>query len=126
MLRKIDCVMLRVGDLDAAAHFYENVFGLRRLWSDASSVGLGMPETDAEIVLHTMDLTSDLGVHYLVDDVRTAVAAYEERGLTVREPPFEIEVGWCAVLADRDDNPICVLDLSKGHREASTTTRTDD
>jgi hypothetical protein len=30
------------------------------------------------------------------------------------------------VLADLDDNPICVLDLGKGHRAASTAARPDD
>ena len=112
--------MVRVADLNAAARFYEDVFALRPLWSDASSVGLGMPETDAEIVVHTTDLASEFGVHYVVDDVRAAVAAYQDRGVTVRQPPFEIEVGWCAVLADPDGNPICILDLSKGRRAKST------
>jgi hypothetical protein len=37
----------------------------------------------------------------------------------VREQPFEIAVGWCAVLEDPFGNPVCILDLSKGTRVRS-------
>src|SRR5262245_22170503 len=100
MLRKIDCVMVRVNDLEAGARFYGDVLGLKRLWQDATSVGMGMPETDVEIVLHTMDLPKDIGVHYLVDDVMTAVETLAEKGCTVREAPFDVAIGKCAVLED--------------------------
>jgi len=116
VLRKIDCVMVRVADLAAAAEFYTRVYGLRRLWQDESSVGLGLPETDAEIVLHTMDLPPDRGVHYLVDDVLEAVSICREQGCVVREPPFDIAVGRCAVLEDPFGTVLCILDLSKGLR----------
>lgn len=39
MLRKIDCVMVRVAYLPAAVEFYVRVFGLRLLWRDDSSAG---------------------------------------------------------------------------------------
>jgi predicted enzyme related to lactoylglutathione lyase len=114
VLRKIDCVMLRVADLDAAAAFYGRVFGLRPLWRDATSIGMGLPETDAEIVLHT---TAGLPeVHYLVDDVRAAVATYRAVGCRVRVEPFEIAIGWCAVLEDPDGNAVAVLDMTTGPR----------
>jgi lactoylglutathione lyase len=112
-LRKIDCVMVRVGDLDGAVDFYARTFGLRPLWRDATSVGMGMPETDAEVVLHTMAEVPDGAVHYLVDDVRAAAAT---SGCAVRTPPFEIAVGWCAVLEDPYGNPVPILDLTKGRR----------
>jgi lactoylglutathione lyase len=113
MLRKIDCVMVRIADLDSAARFYTEVFGLRELWRDASSVAMGMPETDAEIVLHTIDLPDDAGVHYLVDDVPAAVEAYAERGCVVRTPPFDVAIGRCAVLEDPFGNAVYILDLSR-------------
>jgi lactoylglutathione lyase len=116
MLRKIDCVMLRVNDLDAAADYYARVFGLQRLWRDDVSVGMAMAETDAEIVLHTMDLPRDRSVHYLVDDVAAAVATCAEQGCLVLEPPFDIAVGRCAVLEDPFGNTIGILDMSKGPR----------
>jgi lactoylglutathione lyase len=116
MLRKIDCVMTRVDDLAVAEAFYTRVFGLTPLWRDKSAVGLSMPDTDAEIVLHTMDLPPDLTVYYLVDDVRSAVAAYTVEGGTVRTPPFDVAVGQCAVLEDPFGNAVCVIDLTRGRR----------
>lgn len=116
MLRKIDCVMVPVGALGEAEAFYTRVFGLRTLWRDESSVGMAMAETDAEVVLHTMDLPTDLHVYYLVDDVPAAVAAAERGGCAVRTPPFEVPVGRGAVLVDPFGNPVAILDLSKGLR----------
>lgn len=116
MLRKIDCVMVRVSDLPSAVEFYGRVFGLRPLWHDATSAGMGMPETDAEVVLHTMDLPGDRAVHYLVDDVHDAVATAQRAGCVVREAPFEVAIGLCAVLEDPFGNTVCLLDMSKGPR----------
>jgi predicted enzyme related to lactoylglutathione lyase len=108
--------MVRVPDLAAAAEFYTRVFGLRPLWHDETSLGLGLAETDAEIVLHTMDLPADRSVHYLVDDVPSAVAIAQRAGCVVREAPFDIAIGMCAVLADPFGNTVCLLDMSKGPR----------
>jgi predicted enzyme related to lactoylglutathione lyase len=116
VLRKIDCVMVWVPDLDEAVAFYCRAFGLTPHWRDDVSAGLNLPETDAEIVLHTMDLPPDCAVNYLVDDVLIAVVAYERAGGTVREPPFDIAVGKCAVLEDPYGNAICILDLTNGPR----------
>jgi lactoylglutathione lyase len=116
MLRKIDCVMVRVPDLGPAVEFYTRVFGLRALWRDETSAGMGMPETDAEVVLHTMDLPGDRGVHYLVDDVPAAVAAARQAGCAVREEPFDVTIGMCAVLEDPYGNTVSLLDMSKGPR----------
>ncbi|MGE5156252.1 MAG: VOC family protein [Betaproteobacteria bacterium] len=57
MLRKIDCVMTPVHDLEAAVNFYQRVFGLTVSWRDDVSVGMGLPESDAEVVLN-IDNTS--------------------------------------------------------------------
>lgn len=116
MLRKIDCVMLRVDDLEAAARYYTDVFGLKRSWQDNTSVGMLMPETDAEIVLHTTDIPKDVSVHYLVDDVIAAVNELRAKGCTVRAEPFDIVIGKCAVLEDLFGNVIAILDMTKGAR----------
>jgi predicted enzyme related to lactoylglutathione lyase len=116
VLRKIDCVMLPVPDLTSATEFYTRVFGLLPLWRDEMSVGMGMPDTDAEVVLHTMDLPVDQSVHYLVDDVPDAVAMAQQAGCFVRRAPFEVVIGMCAVLEDPYGNAVCLLDMSKGHR----------
>jgi lactoylglutathione lyase len=118
-LRKIDCVMVRVADLDRGADFYAREFGLSVLWRDADSVGMGLPETDAELVLHTTLLPAEWAVHYLVDDVRAAVRQWRDAGRVVRREPFEIAVGWCAALEDPFGNAVCILDLTKGLRATS-------
>ncbi len=110
--------MVRVPTLASAVEFYTRVFGLRPLWRDETSVGMGMAETDAEIVLHTMDLPGGRSVHYLVDNVHDAVATARRAGCAVREAPFDVPIGMCAVLEDPFGNTVCLLDMSKGPRPA--------
>ena len=117
MLRKIDCVMIQVDDLESAVQYYTDVFGMRRLWRDEGSVGLGFPETDAEIVLHSnLDLPSRIEVHYLVDDVIAAVQMLARRGCRILVEPFDIPIGKCAVIEDPFGTPLNILDMSKGPR----------
>jgi lactoylglutathione lyase len=117
MLRKIDCIMIRVRDVQAAATYYAKVFGLRPQWSGDGSVGLVFPETDSEIVLHSdPNIPSSVEVHYLVDDVVAAVAHYAAEGCDVLVAPFDITVGKCAVIRDPFGTRICILDLTKGLR----------
>ena len=93
MLRKIDCVMIQVEDLEVASEYYSNVFGLRRLWQDETSVGLGFPETDAEAVLHcNSEIPSRVDVYYLVDDVICSVRVLQQNGCTVLAEPFDIPI----------------------------------
>jgi len=118
MLRKIDCVMIYVEDLEAAVSYYAEVFGLRPLWRDDQSVGLGMPETDAEIVLHTDPaLPSKVEVHYLVDDVVRAVETLAQKGGRTLAEPFDIAIGKCAVIEDPFGTRLCILDMTKGPRQ---------
>lgn len=115
LLRKIDCVMIRVEDLAAAQEFYQRVLGLEPLWSDEHSVALGMPESDAELVLHdSPDIPRECNVHYLVDDVIAAVAELAAEGCAVTVEPFDIRIGKCAVVTDPFGNLLNLLDLSKG------------
>ena len=118
MLKKIDCVMIRVENLEAATAYYSEVFGLRPLWRDALSVGMGFPETDAEIVLHCIpDLPSGVDVHYLVDHVGDAVRLFREKGCQILVEPFDIPIGQCAVIQDPFDVVLSILDMTKGPRQ---------
>jgi lactoylglutathione lyase len=117
MFKKIDCVMIRVDDVAAGEKFYSQVFGLKSLWREAGSVGMGFPETDAEIVLHnSAEIPHKVEVHYLVDDVVAAVKIYAEKGCRVLVPPFDVLIGKCAVIQDPFGTTICLLDLSSGRR----------
>ena len=116
-LRKIDCVMIRVADVASAARYYERVFGLLPQWSGDGAIGLRMPESDTEIVLHAdADIPGPVEVHYLVDDVVAAVSAFAEQGCETLEPPFDITIGKCAVIRDPFGVRLCVLDITKGLR----------
>ncbi len=117
MFRKIDCIMIHVDDLEAAARYYSNIFGLRPVWRDETSVGLGLPETDAEIVLHCEpDIPENVAVHYLVDDVVAAVQFLKQQGCSVFAEPFDIVIGKCAVIKDPFGTMLYILDITKGPR----------
>lgn len=117
MLRKIDCVMIKVDDLSAAVQYYTDVLGLKRLWGDEHSVGMGMPETDAEIVLHDdPNIPKEIGVYYLVDDVVATVGELSAKGCTVIEQPFDVVIGKCAVVQDPFGTVLCLIDMTKGAR----------
>jgi lactoylglutathione lyase len=121
MLKKIDCVMIRVDDVGAGERFYSEVFGLKPLWHDAGSVGKGLPDTDAEIVLHNnANIPNKVEVHYLVDDVVAAVKTYAEKGCRIVVPPFDVLIGKCAVIQDPFETSICLLDLTSGWRPRYT------
>ncbi|MBA2395502.1 MAG: VOC family protein [Ktedonobacteraceae bacterium] len=117
MLRKIDCVMIRVDNIEEAAVYYTKVFGLRPNWSGDNSIGLVFPETDAEIVLHNdTTMPSPVEVHYLVDDVVNVVAEYVAKGCQLLVEPFDITIGKCAVIKDPFGIRMCILDMTKGAR----------
>src|ERR1700733_15087935 len=120
MLRKIDCVMIRVDDVDVSAAYYAKVFGLRPKWSGDAAIGLVFAESDAEIVLHCEgNIPSSVEVHYLVDDVVVAVAHYAAQGCQILEAPFDITIGKCAVIRDPFGTRLCILDTTKGHRPSN-------
>ena len=117
MLRKIDCVMIRVENIEAAASYYADVFGLHPRWSGDGSIGLVFQETDAEIVLHCdPNIPSSVEVYYLVDDVLAAIADYAAQGCQVLVAPFDITIGKCAVIRDPFGTRLCILDMTKGAR----------
>lgn len=113
MLRKTDCVMVPVPDLDAGVDLYQRAFGLTVHWRDTVSVGLGLEDSTTEVVLNVDGIS---GVHYLVDDVPAAVEQALAEGCTLTVAPFEIVIGRCAVLRDPFGNPVHLLDMTKGPR----------
>jgi len=119
-LRKIDCVMIKVDDLGDAAKFYERVLRLAPRWSSTHSVALGMPESEAEIVLHDdPQIPRECGVHYLVDNVKEAVAMLSVQGCEIAVPPFEVQIGMCSVVRDPFGNLLNLIDMSKGPIKAA-------
>jgi lactoylglutathione lyase len=111
LLRKIDCYMLKTHDLDEAVTFYRDRLGHEMLWRTPEAVAFGLPESEAELVIHT-DLGSE--VYFLVDDVEAAYRRLLASGAAPVNPPFEIQIGKCAIVRDPLGNNLAVLDQSKG------------
>jgi catechol 2,3-dioxygenase-like lactoylglutathione lyase family enzyme len=103
-----------VRDLAEAVVFYRDRLGHDLIWRTPSAVGLRLPETDAELVLHT-DTTRPPAAELLVAAVDEAVARFEAAGGALVSGPFEIQIGLCAVVSDPWGNHLVLLDISKGH-----------
>ena len=112
LFQKIDCIRLHVSDLEAALAFYRDRLGHQLVWRSDRAVGLRMPDTDAEIVLHTEERGQEIDLK--VESVEAAAARFVAAGGTILVPPFDIQIGRCVVVADPWDNPLVLLDTSKG------------
>jgi len=110
--RKIDCLRLPVGDLEAAVAFYRDGLGHDLIWRTSTAVGLRLPDSNAELVLHTEDDPAETDL--AVDAVPEAVRRFEGLGGTLDSGPFEIAIGLCAVVVDPWGNRLVLLDASKG------------
>ena len=126
MLKSVDCVMLRVPDLDAAIAFYRDVMGLQPLWSDGEMAGLAFPEMAAagvstELVVHTNPLIPSPDVNYKVDDVLAAVQHLARSGCEVVVQPFPIAIGQCAVIRDLFGHTFTLVDTTTGPRANNLT-----
>ena len=116
-LRTIDCIMVKVDDVEKAREFYVRVFGMLPSWRDATSAGLKFSDSEAEIVLHCItEIPSRIDVTYLVDNVVEAVNALVAEGCRIAAPPFEVAIGKCAVIIDPFGTPMTLIDMTKGPR----------
>ena len=112
LVSKIDCVRFSVSDLESGVAFYQGKLGFHVLWRTDTAVGLGMPDTDTELVLHTEDKAVE--VDFLVESADEAAYQYEGAGGKIIAGPFDIRVGRCVVVQDPWGNEYVLLDLSKG------------
>lgn len=102
-----------VPDIDSGLRFYCGRLGHALLWrNDAiGQAGLGLPESDSELVLTTQ---LDYAPNWLVSSADEAADAIRAAGGRVITEPFDIPVGRVTVIADLFDNVLILLDLSKG------------
>ena len=107
--------MFRVKDLDKAANFYQEQFGLKKVWTDRErkQVGFIFPDSDSEIVIHTDPSIPNPDFSFLVDDVVVFCEGYKRKGYKVIKEPFQVRPGKFAVLEDPDGNIIQIIDLTK-------------
>ncbi len=112
LLRKVDCVQLPVPDLEGGLAFYQARLGHQLLWRTETAVGLGLADSDSELVLQTQRTQPE--VNFLVGSVDQAAAELIRAGGTVVVEPFNIPVGRVAVVADPFGNRLTILDLTRG------------
>jgi len=77
LFRKVDCLSLRVSDVDAALAFYSDDLGHELIWRSGTAAGLKLPDSNAELVLHAEDrpMETDLTVASVTDAVERFTAA---------------------------------------------------
>lgn len=112
LVQKVDCIRLYVSDLDAGLAFYRDRLGHELIWRTEEQVGLCMPNSEAEIVLHTEQQEPEIDLE--VNSADAAAAWFEEIGGRVVVPPFDIQIGRCVVVEDPWGNQLVLLDASKG------------
>ncbi|HKY54368.1 MAG TPA: VOC family protein [Anaerolineales bacterium] len=112
LIRKVDCLRLYVPDLESGLAFYRDRLGHELIWRSATAAGLRMPDTDAELVIQTEEQRQEIDL--LVDSADEAAKFIEQSGGKVIVPPFDIQIGRCAVAEDPWGNPLVLLDTSKG------------
>jgi predicted enzyme related to lactoylglutathione lyase len=112
LFQKIDCIELPVSNLDEALAFYRDRLAHELVWRSDRAVGLRMPDTDTEIVLHTDERGQE--IDFKVESADAAAARFVEAGGTLLVPPFDIQIGRCVVVADPWGNRLVLLDTSKG------------
>jgi predicted enzyme related to lactoylglutathione lyase len=112
LFQKIDCLNLRVGDLEAALRFYDERLGHRLLWRTEQAAGMRLANSVAELVLHTDDHPTETDL--TVESVPDAIQAFVSAGGKLVAGPFEIQIGLCAIIEDPWRNQLTILDNSKG------------
>ena len=112
VFRRIDCLQIPVPDLEAGLAFYRDHLGHAVRWRSDTAVGLALPDSESEIVLHLE--RPELEANLLVSSVEEAAAAVAASGGAIQVAPFDIPVGRCAVVRDPWGNRLVLLDLSRG------------
>ena len=115
LARKVDAVEIPVPDLDEGLAFYGDRLGHELIWRNATSAGLRLPDTDAELVLQTD--REGMHVDLLVDSADEAAARVAEVGGRIAVAPFDIAIGRCVVVEDPWGNRLVLLDMSRGPLE---------
>ena len=118
LFRKLDCYSLPVENLDLAIVFY-GALGHQLIWREGThAAGLRLPDSDAEIVLHTD--SRPIETYFLVESVPKAIERITNAGGKLVTGPFEIQVGLYAMLHDPWSNPLVILDFSRGILETDS------
>lgn len=111
LLKCVDCIELYVPELEEGINYYSKL-GLKVLWKNDTSVGMGMEDDSAEILLQNE--RKKMNVDFKVESVINAVDKIKEIGGEIICEPFDIPIGKCAVVRDKWLNEYVILDMIKG------------
>ena len=113
-LIKIDSIMYFVKDLVSSAKFYEEVLGLKKVWTDKERgmIGFVFPQSDSEIVIHNDNDLPNPDFSFLVEDVEAVCNEIENIGYKVLQEPVEVRTGKFAVISDLDGNKLPIIYLT--------------
>lgn len=112
LIKQVDCIELYVSDLDEGMKYYCDSMGLKLLWRAETSIGLGMEDDVAEVVLQTD--RKKMNVDFKVKSVVESIERIEAAGGEILHGPFDIPIGKCAVVRDKWGNEYVILDMTKG------------
>src|SRR3954468_5726577 len=100
MLKRVDRLLLRVPQLEAAVAFYRDVLGLRLIRHAGSVASFRLLEQETELVLHDdADLPAE-AVYYLVESVRDLYNRRDTLRLKFAGPPVQVSKGFRATAKD--------------------------
>ncbi len=99
-------------DLEAGLSFYRDHLGHELIWRTGTAAGLRLPDSDAELVIQTERQGPETDL--LVESADDAARFIEQGGGKIVVPPFDIQIGRCAVVEDPWGNVLVLLDGSKG------------
>jgi len=111
-IKKVDCIRLYVENLESGLSFYRDKLGLKIIWRTKKEIGLGMPNDQSEIVIHTEQKSPEIDLK--VESVDEIIDFIEDSGGKITNGPFDIRIGRCLVIKDPWENELVLLDSTKG------------
>ena len=112
LFRKVDCIRIPVPNIEKGLQFYRDLLGHKIIWRTESAVGLKIPESEAELVIHTEPDEPETDIK--VNSVESAATRFIQAGGSILRNPFDIPIGKCVVVMDPWGNKFVLLDTSKG------------
>ncbi|MFG1947241.1 VOC family protein [Nonomuraea sp. NPDC048826] len=109
---KLEFLFVPTSDLKASLGLYRDSLGFTERWREGdTTVALGLPGTDTQLMLDAHDPAAPVAPVFVVDSLDAFHAARPET-LTVVEAPAEIPGGFKAAYQDPGGATIIVMDQS--------------
>jgi catechol 2,3-dioxygenase-like lactoylglutathione lyase family enzyme len=119
MLLRIDRVMLRVPNVEAATKYYSEVLGMKVAKQQKDRASLKFAEGQSELLLHNDEALPSGEVYYLVENVRELFERKEELKLHFTQKPQQAGRGYRATIRDPYGNTMILIDRTSAGGEAA-------